>query len=181
MRFAPCVVAFVSVFTSSSAFALSSFPADVPNGAEFRCLTCHERTGGGEGWNPFGQAILVVGGGNPGANPDDQNFGYTGRPDWAAVCDDDSDGDGATNGEELGDPDCSWARGQTNPEPEGGVSNPGDPESVPGAAGDPNNPLPGDGGGISPGGCGEGASAAGLPPVAALMLVFGAFARRRRR
>lgn len=29
-----------------------------------------------------------------------------------ALCRADSDGDGKTNGEELGDPDCTWTTGQ---------------------------------------------------------------------
>lgn len=29
------------------------------------------------------------------------------------LCDSDSDGDGMTNGAELGDPDCDWVKGQT--------------------------------------------------------------------
>ena len=36
----------------------------------------------------------------------------------------DSDGDGRTNGEELGDPDCTWAPG-TAPKLTSGLSHPG--------------------------------------------------------
>jgi len=32
-----------------------------------------------------------------------------------SLCEMDSDGDGKTNGEELGDPDCVWIRGQSPP------------------------------------------------------------------
>ena len=42
---------------------------------------------------------------------------------WAAICSLDSDGDGRTNGEELGDPGCKWRPGQ--PSPPGPCSNPG--------------------------------------------------------
>ena len=31
------------------------------------------------------------------------------------ICQSDSDGDGRTNGEELGDPDCKWKPGSPNP------------------------------------------------------------------
>lgn len=37
--------------------------------------------------------------------------------DWQTwggmLCDSDSDGDGITNGAELGDPDCDWVKGRT--------------------------------------------------------------------
>jgi hypothetical protein len=42
---------------------------------------------------------------------------------WAAICLLDSDGDGRTNGEELGDPGCKWRPGQASPP--GPCSNPG--------------------------------------------------------
>ena len=36
---------------------------------------------------------------------------FAADPSWAALCPLDSDGDGFTNGEELGDPDCVWVAG----------------------------------------------------------------------
>ena len=51
---------------------------------------------------------------------------------WAGLCPLDSDGDGATNGEELGDPDCNWVRGQADPA--GNVTNPGNGSSGHGVA-----------------------------------------------
>jgi hypothetical protein len=42
---------------------------------------------------------------------------------WARICALDSDGDGRSNGEELGDPACTWRPGQVSPP--GPVSNPG--------------------------------------------------------
>lgn len=48
---------------------------------------------------------------------------------WDVICDYDSDGDGWTNGEELGDPDCVWTIGAT---PAKSTSfNPGDKASHP--------------------------------------------------
>merc|ERR1712002_130654 len=41
-----------------------------------------------------------------------------------ALCETDSDGDGLTNGQELGDPDCVWERGQ-NPTRNTDITNPG--------------------------------------------------------
>lgn len=160
--------------SSTAAFAISSYQVDIPNGDAFRCLMCHESAGGGEGWNDFGKDILEEGGANPDANPGDQDLGFVGRPSdyWAAVCGIDSDGDGSSNGEELGDPDCAWTVG--DPEPDVTASNPGDPDSVPEAPGDPNNPPAGD---DEAGGC----AAAGIPASAAGLLGILALAGRRRR
>lgn len=46
------------------------------------------------------------------------------------VCATDSDGDGKTNGDELGDPCCRWVRGESGPDRTSGVSHPALPESV---------------------------------------------------
>jgi len=43
---------------------------------------------------------------------------------WTRVCRLDSDGDGKTNGQELGDPNCTWKPGMT-PVRSQGVSHPG--------------------------------------------------------
>lgn len=58
------------------------------------CGTCHVAPGGSGPRNAFGLDVQ--------ANLD-------GGPDWGAVYDIDSDGDGFTNGEELCDADGSWA------------------------------------------------------------------------
>ena len=42
----------------------------------------------------------------------------------ACLCNRDSDGDGLTNGQELGDPDCKWTEGQP-PMMNIGLSHPG--------------------------------------------------------
>ena len=49
--------------------------------------------------------------------------------DWVAICALDPDGDGFTNGQEMGDPDCVWSRGQV--EPAGEITDPRDPNSYP--------------------------------------------------
>ena len=57
-----------------------------------------------------------------------------GQKNWANVCRLDSDGDGRTNGEELGDPTCTWVEGMENPD--GFISHPGvcEPITNPGCA-----------------------------------------------
>jgi len=56
----------------------------------------HELSGGGGARNAFGQA-----------------FADAGRQWTPALCALDSDGDGQSNGQELGDPDCVWTPGAT--------------------------------------------------------------------
>ena len=92
--------------------------AMMPN-APAGCNTCHT-SGGGTPRNPFGLAVeaLVTPGG------DEVFWG----PELAAL---DSDGDGFTNGEELGDPEGTWQAGDAAPGETADISHPGDPESQP--------------------------------------------------
>ena len=64
------------------------------------------------------------------------SFGYDvslrlvgGNADWPSLCALDSDEDGFTNAEELGDPDCTWREG--DPAPNVSPTAPGDPGSFP--------------------------------------------------
>lgn len=91
--------------------------SQIPN-APAACGTCHIDPQGGGPRNPFGQDVesTLIG------------SGADGVVDWSAVFDLDSDGDGFTNGEELGDPNGAWSTG--DPSPSGAVSRPGDPDST---------------------------------------------------
>lgn len=93
---------------------------EVPNGRARSCQTCHE-VGGGVIFNPFGSDVrsYLVDGASAGEMH--VNWG----PELAAR---DSDGDGVSNGEELGDPDGTWRTG--NPDPGGISSAPGDPDNA---------------------------------------------------
>nr|XP_022294265.1 formin-2-like [Crassostrea virginica] len=51
---------------------------------------------------------------------------------WSAICREDADGDGRTNGEELGDPNCEWSFGRTPAGP---------PTGHPGICEDENNQV----------------------------------------
>ena len=90
----------------------------IPNGREAQCLTCHTMPFGGAR-NAFGMLVHT--------NLDEP--GPAGVVQWSqTLAGVDSDGDGATNGQELGDPMGDWQQGQADPP--GPVSNPGDPAST---------------------------------------------------
>ena len=67
----------------------------------------HQAPAGAGPKNPFGLAFLNA----------DKNW-------TKALCQADSDGDGMSNGEELGDPDCIWMTGNT-PNMTTGITHPG--------------------------------------------------------
>lgn len=114
---------FVSVFVVILGFLLTPQAADaraarvgqLPNGGTFGCANCHTSASGGGARNAFGQAVPLSGSGG----------GATVQ--WSAsFAAQDSDGDGFSNGTELGDPD-----GDGNPTPGATVTNPGDASSFP--------------------------------------------------
>lgn len=100
--------------TSSRVEAFGCRSALLPNGNVNRCLNCHVSTSGGDARNAFGLFIesLEVG---------CDDFW---SPDIARL---DSDGDGRTNGEELGDPEGTWKRGDAPPGDPSQVTLPGVP------------------------------------------------------
>lgn len=100
------------------AYARSFRTSMFPNGNVFSCKTCHATDFGGPR-NPFGLDVqkLVPSGSS-------QSF-------WsAALAALDSDGDGVSNGVELGDPAGTWKQGNPNPAGMPKITNPGDPKSV---------------------------------------------------
>ena len=92
----------------------------IPNGSKFGCLTCHQAAGGPR--NSFGLEIQ-----GQFLNPVSSSGMVVWEVDLAQL---DSDGDGATNGVELLDPDGEWRAGDTNPGETDNVTNPGDANSV---------------------------------------------------
>ena len=110
--FLVCALIFSAGIQSS--WARSFRVLQVPHGPTFSCRTCH--------LNPSGGAV--------------NSFGFdvslrlvNGNADWPALCDLDSDQDGFSNGEELGDPECTWRVG--SPAPSVSPTEPGDASSFP--------------------------------------------------
>jgi MYXO-CTERM domain-containing protein len=120
MRVVSGLLLLVAVAAPTSAFAYSWAPNAIPNGTTYSCATCHTRSTGGAGWNDFGNEIRTL-----------RAINFGGRTiDWAALYDLDSDGDGFTNGAELGDPD-----GDRTPIPGFSATRPGDATSFPAPCG----------------------------------------------
>lgn len=109
-----CVAVFGVLVWSVEADARTFRVAMLPS-APASCNTCHT-TGGGTPLNAFGQAVLTR------VTPAGREVFW--GPELAAL---DSDGDGFTNGQELGDPDGD---GVVNT-PLAQTTNPGDPNSFP--------------------------------------------------
>ncbi|XP_048245072.1 uncharacterized protein LOC124129019 [Haliotis rufescens] len=66
----------------------------------------------GETWAGVGHKLMAGGGVR---NTFGQDFADNGKEWTRALCEKDSDSDGLTNGQELGDPNCTWSQGMTNP------------------------------------------------------------------
>ena len=102
-------ICILSLMVASDAWSLGSYVPRIPT--SYSCGTCHFNENGGGARNLFGRAFV--------------NNGRS----WAnGLCELDSDGDGVSNGAELGDPDCEWRRGDALPN--GPTSRPGDAEDT---------------------------------------------------
>lgn len=94
---------------------------DIPNGSKFGCLNCHgdNKASYNTDFGSDARTYLITNGGAV----------STEHVNWTPLCKFDSDRDGWTNGQELGDPDCVWMPG--DPAPKGLITNPGVYESAP--------------------------------------------------
>lgn len=109
---------FLLLATTFDSHARSARVNQIPNGNVLSCGACHTNASGGGPRNAFGQAI---------DNGFLNGLGGGATVNWnAQLAALDSDGDGASNGTELGDPD-----GDGNPEAGVTVTNPGDSTSFP--------------------------------------------------
>ncbi|CAG5131305.1 unnamed protein product [Candidula unifasciata] len=80
------------------------FQALIPNGA-----SVIDPCSGRVAWSGVGHQTKE---GRTDRNPFGQDFSAHGKVWSKELCQLDSDGDGLTNGEELGDPDCLWTPGE---------------------------------------------------------------------
>ena len=79
----------------------------IPNN-KFGCGACHTNAAGGGARNAFGKQV--------GANLTDAPAPAQQEVQWSEIYDMDADGDGFTNGQELGDPMGEWRTGDANPD-----------------------------------------------------------------
>ena len=86
----------------TSASARGFRVGDIPNGSKYNCMSCHNDSSG-KTFSNFGSD----------ARGKLQSDGAVqeAHVQWAQLCPIDSDGDGRTNGEELGDVNCVWQSG----------------------------------------------------------------------
>ena len=110
----------ITILCQNEASARPARVNRIPNGTVFSCANCHVNPGGGGTRTAFGAAVFDKIGGNPG----DVAF-------WdSTLAGQDSDGDGFSNGQELGDPDGDFL----NVGSASLVTNPGDASSKPNRA-----------------------------------------------
>lgn len=111
------------LLAANNGFASPEFVALIPNGSVLSCIACHvnaDPDADGTDRNVFG---LAWGNNTPAQTYNSLLAGL------------DSDGDGFTNGQELGDPAGTWVSG--NPNPPGPAFLPGDAASHPPVAATP--------------------------------------------
>jgi hypothetical protein len=102
------------LLAAADGFARNKRVDQIPNGSTYSCGTCHVSSLGGGPRNAFGQQVE--------ANLTQP--GSAGDVQWGQIYNLDADGDGYTNGEELGDPNGNWSIG--DPDPAGMTSRPAD-------------------------------------------------------
>lgn len=117
-----CVAIASSCCFASSATAREARSEQVPNGQKLDCGLCHVASSGEGPRNVFGTQIEEMG-------LDGEGAIATQLVVWAQIYMLDADGDGFTNGYELGDPEGTWR--PTDNDPSVFPSLPGDPDSVP--------------------------------------------------
>ena len=164
MSLRPLALAAVIVSLAGPASARPAYVGGAPN---VDCGSCHVSAAGGGARNAFGEDVEAA---MPFTGPDTDT--------WTKLFCVDSDGDGRTNGEELGDACGAWRIGDSNPD--FSATNPGDDTDTTDVAGEC------DGGAATTceldesagGGCSATSSSSPAALAAALLLL--ALRRRRR-
>jgi uncharacterized protein (TIGR03382 family) len=113
VSFRPIALSAVIALATTPSLARPEYIDGVPG---VDCGSCHVSAGGGGPRNAFGADVEAK---MPFTGPTDET--------WAILFCIDSDGDGKTNGQELGDPCGTWRVGDTSPT---AASNPGDEAST---------------------------------------------------
>ena len=122
------IILIVSIWLSASpSWSRPQFVRLVPT--TFECGTCHDDPQMRQFRNGFGidfasQRTVWFSDNNDADCPQDCTVAEC-PADCVGICPLDSDGDGLSNGIELGDPDCQWRPGDRLPN--GGTSHPGEP------------------------------------------------------
>lgn len=102
-----CLAATLACVFADLAWGHGVYLNSLPNGNQVGHSVGHFQSYGGGERTQFGEDFVSAG------------YAWT-----TTLCRTDSDGDGRTNGEELGDPCCVWSSGKT-PKCTSGISNPG--------------------------------------------------------
>ena len=123
---AAAVATTATTTTTAPAEALPAFRQRIPNGMNVpgTAGVGHINRAGGGDLNRFGADFKAAG------------FRWT-----PELCKKDSDGDGLTNGQELGDPACVWRQGQT-PSRTTGITHPGVRNAAPSTSCSPRGQHP---------------------------------------
>lgn len=100
------------------AYALDYRVEEIPNGGVHECNYCHFPEGEGGPLTSFGKQV-------------DRNGITNFRVDWSKLYNLDADGDGFTNGEEMGDPNGEWRIGDPDPDWDGEITKPWDENDFP--------------------------------------------------
>ncbi|GMH41177.1 hypothetical protein BSKO_09087 [Bryopsis sp. KO-2023] len=119
------------LFLAGLADARQHYRSRIPNGDIVRCPTGDPNCGEGDLCEGIGHESCAGGAVTPRLNPFGQDLSDAGVKWTKELCEKDSDGDGFSNGHELGDPCCIWREGASSPQwmLDWPVSHPGVPHS----------------------------------------------------
>ncbi len=164
MKFA-CKLALAAVFVVAlPSSARPAYVGTLPNVTS--CGACHASPSGGGPRNDFGQDVEAS---MPFSGPNDAT--------WTALFCVDSDGDGKTNGQELGDPCGAWKNGDSNPDLT--ETNPGDDSDTTDVEGECDGAAPDSCDLVAPSGCASTSSPLAFPGFGLLSVALLAVRRRR--